>query len=126
MKLTKTVYWISTVIFCCIFLFSATMYFTKYEMVKGFFQSLGYPIYLIYPLATAKVLGVIAIITKKSRLLKEWAYAGFFFDAVLAAAAHFHANDGGQWLALTAMLMLIISRIFDRRIFTQKNITNER
>ena len=55
------------------------MYFTKYEMVKGFFQSLGYPIYLIYPLATAKVLGIIAIITKKSRLLKEWAYAGFFF-----------------------------------------------
>ena len=94
MKLTKTVYWISTVIFCCIFLFSATMYFTKYEMVKGFFQSLGYPIYLIYPLATAKVLGIIAIITKKSRLLKEWAYAGFFFDAVLAAAAHFHAHQG--------------------------------
>ena len=119
MKLTRIIYWVSTLLFCCIFLFSATMYFTRYEMVKGFFQSLGYPTYLIYPLAIVKILGVIAIISKKSRLLKEWAYAGFFFDVVVAAAAHFHANDGGQWLALTAMLMLIISRVFDARIFIQ-------
>ena len=88
-------------------------------MVKGFFQLLGYPTYLIYPLAIVKILGVVAILSNKSKLLKEWAYAGFFFDVILAASAHFHANDGGQWLALTAMLLLIISRISDSKIFTQ-------
>ncbi len=113
------IYWVCTVIFCCIFLFSAILYFTQYEMVKGFFKSLGYSTYLIYPLATTKGLGVVAIFSKKSGLLKELAYAGFFFDIVLAASAHFHANDGGQWLVLTAMLMLIISRIFDPKIFIQ-------
>ena len=120
MQLNKIIYWLSTIIVCCIFLFSATMYFTKYEMVKSFFTSLGYPVYIIYPLAIAKVLGVAAILTKKSSLLKEWAYAGFFFDAALAAAAHLDAKDGGQLLAITAMAMLIISRIFDSRIFTPK------
>lgn len=78
MKSNKAIYWISTVIFCCIFIFSAILYFTRYEIVKGFFQALGYPVYLIYPLAIAKVLGVIAIVSKWSVLLKEWAYAGFF------------------------------------------------
>ncbi len=120
MQLNKIIYWLSTAIFCGIFLFSATMYFTKYEMVKGFFESLGHPVYIIYPLAVAKVLGVVAILSKKSRLLKEWAYAGFFFDTVLAAAAHLHANDGGQLLALTAMAMLIVSRIFDSKVFKPK------
>ena len=119
MQLNKIIYGVSTAIFCGIFLFSATMYFTKYQMVKGFFESLGYPIYIIYPLAVVKVLGVAAILTKKSSLLKEWAYAGFFFDATLAAAAHLHAKDGGQWLALTAITMLIISRIFDSKIFSK-------
>jgi hypothetical protein len=119
MQFNKIIYWISTTIFCGIFLFSAIMYFTKHEMVKGFFESLGYPVYIIYPLAVAKVLGIAAILIKNSRILKEWAYAGFFFDAALATAAHLHAKDGGQWLALTAMVMLIISRIFESKIFTK-------
>ena len=119
MQVNKIIYWVSTAIFCSIFLFSAMMYFTKYEMVKGFFTALGYPVYIIYPLAVAKSLGVVAILSKKSRVLKEWAYAGFFFDVVLASAAHIHTNDGGQLLALTAMIMLIISRIFDSKVFTK-------
>ena len=45
----------------------------------------------------------------------------FFFDVVLASVAHFLANDGGQWLSLTAMLMLVISRIFEVKIFINKN-----
>ena len=117
MNLNKTIYWLATGIFCLIMLFSATMYLTKYDMVKGFFAQLGYPPYLIYPLATAKVLGVIAIISKKSKLLKEWAYAGFFFDAALAAAAHFNANDGGQILALIVLSMVVVSRFYDDIVF---------
>jgi uncharacterized membrane protein YgdD (TMEM256/DUF423 family) len=40
MNVNKIIYWISTTIFCGIILFSATMYFTKYDMVKGFFPVL--------------------------------------------------------------------------------------
>jgi hypothetical protein len=38
------------------------MYFTKTEMVKDFFESLGYPTYIVIPLAVAKTLGVIIIL----------------------------------------------------------------
>jgi hypothetical protein len=117
MKLNKIIYWVATAIFCGIMLFSATMYFTQYNMVKGFFQQLGYPVYIIYPLAIAKVLGVVAVLTKKSLLLKEWAYAGFLFDTILAAAAHLNAKDGGQMLAFAAMVMIIVSRIYENKLF---------
>jgi DoxX-like family len=117
MNKDKIIYWLATAIFCGIMLFSATMYFTKYEMVKGFFQSMGYPTYIIYPLATAKLLGIIAILTKKIPLLKEWAYAGFFFDTVFALSAHVVAKDGGYMMALVAMIMIVISRLYEGKVF---------
>lgn len=73
MNATKLIYWISTAILCGIMLFSATIYLTKPDVAAGFFKNPGYPTYLVYPLATAKVLGVLAILTKQSRPLKEWA-----------------------------------------------------
>ena len=77
-KTKKIIYWISTVLMCALFLLPAMMYLTKTADVKGFFQALNYPTYLVYPLATAKILGIIAVLSNKSKLLKEWAYAGFF------------------------------------------------
>jgi len=94
MKITKVIYWITTLIVCGIFLFSASMYFTKYDMVKGFFEMLGYPTSIIYPLAILKVFGIVIILWQKNNWLTEWAYAGFFFDAVLATAAHENAGHG--------------------------------
>ncbi|MDF1697877.1 MAG: DoxX family protein [Saprospiraceae bacterium] len=111
-KTKKVIYWISTGLMCAIFLFSASMYFIKTEMVKGFFEALNYPTYLVYPLAVAKILGIIAVLSDKSKVLKEWAYAGFFFDAVLAAQAHIDANDGGAMMSICAALLVIISRVF--------------
>ncbi len=117
MSIQRIIYWIATAIFCGIMLFSATMYFTKYEMVKGFFHSLGYPTYIIYPLAVAKLMGVIAILSRKVTFLKEWAYAGFFFDTIFALAAHVFAKDGGYMMALVAMIMIVISRIYEGKAF---------
>ncbi|MGB1210151.1 DoxX-like protein [Lacinutrix venerupis] len=92
MKIQKIIYWVSTLFVCGVFLFSATMYFTKYSMVEGFFKALNHPTYLIYPLASLKIIGVIVILLRKNNWLTEWAYAGFFFNAILASAAHFNAN----------------------------------
>lgn len=111
-KTKNIIYWASTILMCAIFLFSAGMYFAKTEMVKGFFDALGYPSYLVYPLAIAKILGVIAVLSNKSKMLKEWAYAGFFFDAILAAVAHISIIDGGEITAIVAAILVIISRSF--------------
>ncbi|MEM8909428.1 MAG: DoxX family protein, partial [Bacteroidota bacterium] len=102
-----------TVLMCLLFLFSATMYFTKYEMVAGFFQTLGFPTWIIYPLAVAKVLAVVAILSNRSQLLKEWAYAGFFYDAVLATMAHYMAEHGAFGLSTLAIVLVIVSRMLD-------------
>ena len=111
-KTKSIIYWVSTILMCGIFLFSASMYFVKTEMIKGYFEHMNYPSYLVYPLAIAKILGVAAVLTNKSKLLKEWAYAGFFFDAVLAAAAHIIGKDGGEMMSIAAIVLVIVSRTF--------------
>ena len=75
-------------------LISAGMYFFNNGVVAEIFTQLGYLTYIIYPLAIAKILGLVAIWTKKSNTLKEWAYAGFFFDFILALSAHLYVKDG--------------------------------
>lgn len=87
-------------------------------MVAETFQQLGYPSYIIYPLAIAKILAVVAILTKKSALLKEWAYAGMFFDFVLATSAHIAVQDGEYLPAALAIVALIVSRIYDQKVFS--------
>jgi hypothetical protein len=99
-------------------LFAAFNYIFKHDLILEVFNKLGYPAYIIYPLAVAKVLGVVAILTKKSRTLKEWAYAGFFFNFILAASAHLNADDGVNVApALVSLVLLAISYFTDRKIY---------
>src|SRR6476661_1790749 len=51
-------------------------------------QHLGYPIYFLTILGIWKILGVIAVLAPKSPLIKEWAYAGFFFTMSGAIFSH--------------------------------------
>ncbi len=118
-KTTRISYYVATGLLTLLMLFSAQMYFFKTEMVRGFFDSLGYPSYLVYPLAIAKILGLIAIWTRKSRTLLEWAYAGFFFDTVLAAAAHLQAEDGGHVMAMGGVVLVIVSYVAAQKLFYQ-------
>ena len=117
MKVEKILYWISTAVMCGIFAFSASMYFTKTEMVRGFFDMLGYPSYIVIPLAILKVLGIIAVTTKLSKMLTEWAYAGFFLDAVLAFTAHNVADDGGALFSIIAIVSTVVSRFLYGRLY---------
>ncbi len=111
MNATKIIYYISTGLLTLLMLFSAGMYFfNNTEIVKAF-QHLGYPTYIIYPLAIAKILGLIAIWSDYSKALKEWAYAGFFYDFVLAWSAHYFAGDGAIGFALPAIIILLTSYI---------------
>ena len=115
-KRDRLIYLISTGLLTALMLMSAGMYFFNHEMVAETFTKLGYPTHIIYPLAIAKLLGLVAIWTKKSNTLKEWAYAGFFFDFVLAATAHIHIQDGEFAPALVAIVLLITSYTFEKRL----------
>ncbi len=116
MNTRKIIYWIATGILTAIMLFSIQMYFLNYETVQGFFEALDYPKYLVYPLAIAKILGLVAIWGNFSKWLKEWAYAGFFFDFVLAFTAHWVAKDGGHILPIVAIVVLMISYFLGKTV----------
>ena len=113
----KIVYWIATGLLCLLMLASAGMYIFNHAAVLGIFTNLGYPTYIVYPLAIAKILGVIAILSKQSKTLKEWAYAGFFFDFILAASAHYFANES-PIIAIVALLLLLVSYALDRKFYS--------
>lgn len=116
-KRDNTIYWIATGLLAAFMIMNVLMYFVMNEMVSDTFARLGYPTYLVYPLAVAKLLGTVAILTRRSKLLKEWAYAGFFFDFVLAFSAHIMAGDGEFVPAFVALVLLLVSRIYDWKVF---------
>jgi hypothetical protein len=118
-KRRKIIYWTSTLAITALMLMSVSMYLFNHEEIRAAFTNLGYPTYLIYPLAVAKILGLIAILTDKSKMLKEWAYAGFFFDFVLAFFAHIMVADGQYPGALVATILLIISYVYDKLAFSE-------
>ncbi len=84
-------------------------------------DQLGYPIYLLSILGFWKILGVVAILIPKFPLVKEWAYAGFFFAMSGAAASHIAMGQplGEAIPSLILLLMTVASWYFrpaDRKI----------
>ena len=109
MRRDTIIYWVATGLLCALLLFSAGMYIFKNTDIVKAFESFGYPTYLIYPLAIAKVLGLVTIWGNFSKWLKEWAYAGFFFNTALAFFAHYMISDGQQRGALIAFVFVLVS-----------------
>ncbi len=105
----KVLYWVSTGLLTAVMLFSVYNYFFNYEIITGFFEHFHYPTYLVYPLAIAKILGLIAIWGNFSALLKNLAYAGFFYNTLMAFFAHL-ITDGTDYLfSFLALLCVVIS-----------------
>lgn len=117
-KTDLIIYRVITGLFTLLMTFSATMYFTQYEMVSGFFKELGFPTFIIYPLAIAKILGLVAIWTNKSKMLKEWAYAGFVFELLLAISAHLSISDGEHMGAVVGLILVSTSYYFNRKLYS--------
>lgn len=103
-------------------LMSATMYFFNNAMVAETFTKLGFPVYIIYPLAIAKILGVLAIWYKKNQTLREWAYGGFVFNAMLAASAHLSIGDGEAAPALLVVVLAITAYVLGKKVEVEKKV----
>jgi len=116
MKRDKIIYYVSTGLLTALMLFSVSMYLFSHDEVSSMFKGFGYPTYIIYPYAIAKLLGLFAIWNPNFKVIKEWAYTGFFFAFILAFFAHFMIGDGEQGGALVALVLLVISYIFNKRI----------
>ena len=95
-KRNKILYWIFTALLCFGMLGSGISQILHVKDMDGIFIHLGFPLYLMPLLGTWKILGVIAILSPNFKLLKEWAYAGFFFLLTGALISHIAVGDSGK------------------------------
>jgi len=94
-KRNLIIYWVATALLAFGMLASGIQQVMLTSAMKELISKLGYPAYLLVILGVWKILGVIAILIPKFKLLKEWAYAGFFFTMTGALISHLVAGDNG-------------------------------
>lgn len=71
----------------------------RIEYVRVVLTHLGYPLYLLYIIGVPRIPCALALLAPRFPRLKEWAYAGAFFNYAGAAASHLLAGDrAGQWI----------------------------
>ena len=88
MKAKPIVYWIMTILVALPIGSGGVGQILQYlASPHGVVPELGYPMYFFAILGVWKTLGAIAILVPRFPRLKEWAYAGIFFDLTGAAAS---------------------------------------
>src|SRR5262245_44939926 len=70
------------------------------ETIDGMKQ-LGYPVYFVMILGFWKLLGSLALVMPGVPRVKEWAYAGIFFNMTGAAVSHVVCHDAAWHVAVT-------------------------
>jgi uncharacterized membrane protein YphA (DoxX/SURF4 family) len=86
-------YWATTVVLALQFLAGGLTSVAQPPVAVAGMQHLGYPLYFGTLLGIWKVLGALAIVAPRTPRLKEWAYAGIFFDLTGAAVSHAASGD---------------------------------
>ena len=103
----KTIHRIATISIFSLLILTGVLYFVFYDELVVYFERYGYPIYLIYPLGIAKIVGSLVILFGKNRVLSEFVYAGFFFNFVLAFFAHVMVKEFDPFPTIYLVLLLI-------------------
>jgi hypothetical protein len=114
MKKTNLIYWIFTALFAALMGLPAIADIMKVPDAVTIMNHLGYPNYFIPFIGVAKVLGSIAILIPGFPRIKEWAYAGLFFDLIGATYSEL-ATDGlqaGQAFMILPIALGIVSYVF--------------
>lgn len=120
-KRGKIIYWVSTIWLALGMTSTGIVQLIRMEEEVHNFSSLGYPVYLMTIIGSWKILGVMAVLVPKFPLLKEWAYAGFFFAMSGAIISHLISGHGPTEIFGPALLLIltVVSWYFrpgDRRI----------
>jgi hypothetical protein len=86
-KAKSIAYWITTILLAFFMSGGVSQIFQFRANPHGVVAELGYPMYFFLILGVWKVLGAITILVPGFPRLKEWAYAGIFFDLTGAAVS---------------------------------------
>ena len=116
------IYWIATALLAFGMLVSGFQQIFHAKEMIDIVAPLGYPLYFLYIIGVWKILGVIAILIPRFKLVKEWAYAGLFFVMTGALVSHLASGDNslkGIIGPLMQTIFIILSWYFrpaDRKI----------
>ncbi|MCR8557306.1 DoxX family protein [Mucilaginibacter sp. BJC16-A38] len=119
LKTTKTIYWIGAALTSLWFGASGFGELTHNAVIWGITVKLGYPPHFIYILGVAKLSGVAVLLTPNKLLrLKEWVFAGIFFDITFAflskiAVLGFPATID----AIIAFIMVAVTYTMFRKLY---------
>jgi uncharacterized membrane protein YphA (DoxX/SURF4 family) len=83
------VYWVTTALVVFELTIGGAWDILRVPQVRGLIERLGYPPYFLVILGTWKLLGAVALVIPRFPRLKEWAYAGVFFDLTGAVVSLF-------------------------------------
>ena len=106
------IYWIATLWLALGMVSTGIVQIIKMEEEVLNFNKLGYPTYLMTIIGIAKILGVIAILSPKFPILKEWAYAGFTFTMSGAIISHIVVQD--ELISLFGPTLLLVLKFISR------------
>ena len=120
-KRNKIIYWVVTIWLSLGMTATAIVQLLAVKEEKDMMMHLGYPLYFLTILGVWKILGVITILMPRFTLLKEWAYAGFFFAMSGAVFSHLAAGSGAKEFfgPLLLIVLTVVSWYFrpaDRKI----------
>jgi uncharacterized membrane protein YphA (DoxX/SURF4 family) len=99
------VYWVTTALLASELLLGGIWDVLRVPQVLALIHRLGYPPYFLVILGIWKLLGAVALVVPRFPRLKEWAYAGAFFDLTGAVLSQFASGliDVGQMIYPIAM-----------------------
>lgn len=123
-KLNKIIYWIVTIFLSIGMTAGGIQQMFQFGGYNDIVTKLGYPLYLLTILGVWKILGVIAILIPRFSLVKEWAYAGFFFAMSGAFISHLVVGQAFSEAvpSLTLLIVTVLSWYFrpaDRKIIIE-------
>ncbi len=114
-KLDKLLYWISTGLVLALMAWSAVTYVVMHDFMAGYFTKMGYPTYIIYPLAGLKLVAIIVVLTNRYNDLKNMVYAAYYINMALATAAHLSIGDT-PYHAYIGLIAVPVSYIYSNRV----------
>lgn len=118
-KKNKIIYWFSTIWLSLGMISSAIVQIFKFKGDE-FTAHLGYPSYFLTMLGFWKIAGVAALLIPGFRLIKEWAYAGFFFVMSGAVLSHIATGTVNQMFPSMLLLILTIISWYFRPLITKQ------
>lgn len=129
-KRNKIIYWIATIWLALGMLSTGIVQLLKTEDEVTKMTQLGYPVYILTILGIWKILGVVVVLLPKIPVVKEWAYAGFFFAMTGAVVSHLVSGSPAGELFGPVLLIVLTTvswylRPESRKTNQLKTISNE-